>query len=214
MPNIHEYLLGDDFRIKQILTNLIGNSIKFTSTGSINVRVGKNTDRSKKGNIMFEVTDTGIGITKEQQNKLFQIYVQADSSTTKSYGGTGLGLAICKKIVEMMGGEIWMDSSIGGGTKVYFTLECEEVKCPTIKTEVPLKVDKKHEPHHSSKILVVDDVEFNRILIQEYLKNTNHQITEAENGKIAVEKVKQNEYDIILIPTLSLLSEFLPRLVM
>jgi signal transduction histidine kinase/CheY-like chemotaxis protein len=200
LPDIHEYLLGDEFRIKQILMNLIGNSIKFTTSGSIVVHVGRNNDTSRKGHLWFEVSDTGIGIAKEQQDKLFQIYSQADSSTTKSYGGTGLGLAISKKIVEMMGGEIWMDSNIGSGTKMYFTLNCEEVKSPTLKTNEPQSDKKKSDTnHHGVKILVVEDAEFNRILIQEYLKNTNHQITEAENGKIAVEKVKQNEYDIILM---------------
>ena len=200
MPNTYEYLAGDEFRIKQILMNLIGNSIKFTTSGSIVVHVGRNNDTSRKGNLWFEVSDTGIGIAKEQQHKLFQIYSQADASTVKAFGGSGLGLAISKKLVEMMGGEIWMDSTLGSGTKVYFTLYCEEIKFPTLKTMAPQTDKKKSDTnHHGVKILIVEDAEFNRILIQEYLKNTNHQITEAENGKIALEKVKQNEYDIILM---------------
>jgi CheY-like chemotaxis protein len=199
-PSAPEYLLGDEFRIKQILTNLIGNSIKFTNAGSIVVNTGRNTDSTKKGNIWFEVFDTGIGIPQEQQNKLFQIYSQADASTTKMYGGTGLGLAISKKIIEMMGGEIWMESNPGIGTKISFTLNCEEVKSPSLKAIAPqIKEKKSVKNHHSAKILIAEDSEFNRILIREYLKNTHHQITEAENGKIAVEKIKQNEFDIILM---------------
>jgi signal transduction histidine kinase len=199
-PDTHEYLLGDEFRIKQILMNLIGNSIKFTNSGVITIRVARNTDQSRKGNLWFEVLDTGIGIAKEQQHKLFQIYSQADSSTTKTYGGSGLGLAISKKIVEMMGGEIWMESNIGSGTKIYFTLNCEEIKSPTPKATSSETGEKKPATNHQGvKILVAEDAEFNRILIQEYLKNTNHQITEVENGKIAVEKVKQNKYDLILM---------------
>jgi PAS domain S-box-containing protein len=194
-----EFIIGDDYRTKQILTNLIGNSIKFTKAGSVSIRVSRNIDQSKKGNLSFSVIDTGIGITKEQQNKLFQIYTQADSSTTKLYGGSGLGLTISKKLVELMGGEIWMDSLEGTGTKMFFTLECPENITSIEQINVIQPEIKNCNNQHNCRILLVDDAEINRILIQEYLKGTTYIITEAENGKIAVDKVKQNEFDIILM---------------
>lgn len=202
-PNTPECIYGDNFRIKQILMNLIDNSIKFTTQGSITLRVSRNTDKSKKGNLWFEVTDTGIGISKTQQDKLFVPYSQVDSTATKPYGGTGLGLAISKKLIEMMGGEIWIESQEGSGTTVYLTLECEELKVISTKTEsqqtVIKKIDNQMTDLKKTRILLVDDSEVNRLLIKEYLKDTNHIITEAENGRIAVEKAKLEEYNIILM---------------
>jgi signal transduction histidine kinase/ActR/RegA family two-component response regulator len=197
--DIPESLVGDNFRIKQILMNLIGNALKFTTTGSISVRVGRNTDLARKGNLWFEITDTGIGISKEQQTQLFRPYYQVDSSSSKAYGGTGLGLAISKKIIEMLGGEIWMESEVGRGTKVSFTLDCEEKNELDIKTDIANNIQTKIDDQQKLQILHVEDSEFNRILIQEYLKNKNYIITEVENGKEAVDKVKLSAYDIILM---------------
>jgi len=200
--NTPEWLLGDVFRIKQILNNLVSNSIKFTHSGSILIRIGRNSEHSKKGNLVFAVTDTGIGVTQEQQNKLFNTYAQADSSTTKLYGGSGLGLSISKKLAELMGGEIWMESEEGIGTTVSFTLQCEEVEVPIlIDKDLPGINTQSKSKNQNLKfnILLVDDSEVNRILIKEYLKNTKNIITEAENGKIAVDKVKEEEFDIILM---------------
>jgi signal transduction histidine kinase/ActR/RegA family two-component response regulator len=195
-PNTPMFISCDEFRLKQILMNLIGNAIKFTAQGSVTLKVGPNNEKSKKGNLLFQIVDTGIGITYDQQQKLFSPYIQADSGTMKAYGGTGLGLVISKKLVEMMGGEIWIDSQKDAGTILSFTLNCEEIKIPHIKEKYNLNSSHSVKP---SKILLVDDSEFNRILIQEYLKNTNHVITEAENGKIALEKVKHGDFDIILM---------------
>jgi PAS domain S-box-containing protein len=196
-PNIPKRLMGDGFRIKQILMNLIGNSIKFTKAGTILVSVYLNTDKTKKGNLCFQVTDTGIGISKKHQENLFLAYSQVDSSTTKVNVGSGLGLVISKRLVELMGGEIWMDSTEGKGTTVSFSLSCEEI--PEIASD-----STENEVHHeldtkSYKILVVDDVDVNRILIQEYLKNTRHIIKEAENGEIALDKIKHESFDVILM---------------
>lgn len=135
LPNTPMYIKCDEFRLKQILMNLVGNAIKFTTQGTVTLRVGPNIDTGKKGNLLFQTVDTGIGITKDQQKKLFYPYTQADSSTMKAYGGTGLGLVISKKLVEMMGGEIWLDSEKDLGTTLSFTLNCEEIKIPHLKEE-------------------------------------------------------------------------------
>lgn len=197
--NTPETLLGDEFRIKQILTNLIGNSIKFTNSGSIHVEMSKNVNKSKKGNIFFSVKDTGIGINKKVQEKLFHSYTQANSSTSKLYGGTGLGLEISKKLVESMGGEIWLDSEEGIGTKVSFTLSCEEASIKDLVKEFSNSTKTQKENPQVLKILLADDSDFNRFLIKEYLRDGNHKIIEAENGEIAVDKVKQEEFDVILM---------------
>lgn len=196
LPNTPMFISCDEFRLKQILMNLVGNAIKFTTKGSVTLRLGPNINTHRKGNLLFQIIDTGIGITKEQQKKLFSPYSQADSTTMKAYGGTGLGLVISKKLVEMMGGEIWLDSEKDSGTTLSFTLNCEEIKIPHLKKEENFKISHLVKP---SKILVVDDSEFNRILIKEYLKKTNYIITEADNGKIALEKVKNEDFDIILM---------------
>jgi signal transduction histidine kinase/BarA-like signal transduction histidine kinase len=198
-PETPTQLTGDDFRIKQILVNLIGNSIKFTKHGSITVNISKNSIKSRKGNILIEVIDTGIGIPQSKQKNLFTPYTQVDSSTTKAYGGTGLGLAISKNLVEMMGGEIWLESTEGIGTKIFFTLECKEIGIPNEQETIINSKPKNDEIKSVMDILLVDDVELNRILIQEYLKNMNYKIKEAENGKAAFEEVKQSSYDVILM---------------
>lgn len=197
--NTPETLFGDAFKIKQVLTNLIGNSIKFTNSGSIHVEVCKNLNKTKKGNIFFSVVDTGIGINEEVQEKLFHSYTQANSSTTKLYGGTGLGLAISKKLVESMGGEIWLDSQEGVGTKISFTLSCKEASINDLVEDFSKSSETHNANSHSLKILLADDSDFNRFLIKEYLKEGNHKIIEAENGEIAVDKVKHEEFDIILM---------------
>jgi PAS domain S-box-containing protein len=197
--NTPENLLGDSFRIKQILMNLVGNAIKFTATGTVIVRVASNFDKERKGNILFEVIDTGIGIPKEHQNKLFQLYSQIDSTSTKTYGGSGLGLSISKKIVEMMGGEIWIDSDLDKGTKISFTLNCEIMSTSLDQKITTTSKNEVKENLSSLKILLVDDSEFNRILIKEYLKNTSHIITEAENGREAVGLAKNSPFDVVLM---------------
>jgi CheY-like chemotaxis protein len=139
-------------------------------------------------------------VTKEQQEKLFQVFSQATVSISKSYGGSGLGLAICKKLVEMMGGEIWIDSKVGVGTTMLFTLDCEEVKTSTTIKHIATKIKDTPTTHFKhKKMLLVDDSEDNRILIKEYLKNTNHVITEADNGENAIVEMKQSSFDIILM---------------
>jgi signal transduction histidine kinase/CheY-like chemotaxis protein len=198
-PNTPVYLRCDNLRIKQILINLISNSIKFTNNGSITISIEKNINQEKKWNLLFKVIDTGIGIKKEDQARLFQPYAQVEALINKSSEGTGLGLTISKKLVKAMGGEIWLDSEEGKGTTVSFTLNCEEVKTHDKINDTQQATNQNIHEHHKVKIMHVDDSEVNRILIQEYLKDTDHILTEAENGKTAVEKAKKNAYDVILM---------------
>ena len=121
-PGVPALLRGDSLRLGQVLINLTGNAFKFTQTGEVEIQVEKIAETADTVSLKFSVRDTGIGLTPEQQGRLFQAFSQADSSTTRNYGGTGLGLTICKRIVEMMGGEIWLESEAGVGTTFSFTV--------------------------------------------------------------------------------------------
>lgn len=199
-PNCPTKVMGDFFRIKQVIVNLVGNAVKFTEEGFVQIEIFPNNSTQKNGNILFCITDTGVGISKEQIGNLFHAFSQGDDSITKKYGGTGLGLAISKKFINMMSGEIWVESKIGEGSKFYFTLQLKEELSPQVPTL-------KHESNfvftlplnYKIKILLTEDSEDNRILIESYLKKLPIDVEIAENGKIALEKFKKENFDLILM---------------
>ncbi|HUQ93752.1 MAG TPA: response regulator [Bryobacteraceae bacterium] len=193
-------LVGDANRVQQILVNLIGNALKFTEQGSVRVRV----EREQGGaadSLRFEVADTGIGICPEKTAMIFDRFTQADSSTTRNYGGTGLGLAISKGLVELMGGRIGCVSEPGKGSTFYFTapfearkeIEMAEVVEPAA-IAAPVTKDQQ-----ASRILIVEDSEFNLALIKAYLKDSGFELDFAENGKVAVEKVMSGGVHLVLM---------------
>lgn len=200
LPHVY---IGDPTRIMQILMNLFGNAIKFTEFGEVRLIVSSNTLHDRPGNIIFSISDTGMGIAKDKVDKLFNPFSQADSSITRKFGGTGLGLSISKKLVELMKGNIWLDSKEGEGTTFWFTLDLPVSDEQIIKHQTEHRVPSNNNAPVSIKkplnILLVDDSEFNRILVEEYLKKTGYKITEAENGKIAVEMAKNEQFDVILM---------------
>ncbi|WP_291859792.1 ATP-binding protein [Marinilabilia sp.] len=120
-PEVPLSLVGDPLRLEQVLVNLVNNAVKFTDKGHVNVKISLKSTESEKTELLFAVEDTGIGLKEEQKNNLFKAFSQADVSTTRKYGGSGLGLAICKRITQMMGGEIWVESDYGKGSTFYFT---------------------------------------------------------------------------------------------
>jgi two-component system sensor histidine kinase/response regulator len=150
-PNTPTRLRGDAGRIRQILTNLVGNSIKFTESGEVVVHVSEESTDANHVTMRFQVLDTGIGIAPEAQLRLFQAFTQADGSTTRRYGGTGLGLAICKRLVELMQGEIGLESELGRGSLFWFTVRLKHAVVP-----ISLK-QRRVEPLSGTKVLVVDD---------------------------------------------------------
>jgi two-component system sensor histidine kinase/response regulator len=121
--NVVESLIGDPDRLRQVIVNLVGNAVKFTSQGEVAVEVHVDERHSDGSRLRFSVRDTGIGIAREKQDLIFDAFAQADGSTTRRYGGTGLGLSISKRLVSLMGGEIWLESELGKGTTFYFTSE-------------------------------------------------------------------------------------------
>ena len=159
-PEVPLYLRGDASKIRQILVNLIGNAVKFTSRGEVVVEIVKRGETEKEVQIRFAVRDTGIGISEEAQRRLFQLFEQADSSTTRQFGGTGLGLAICRKLVDLMQGEIGVRSELGAGATFWFVLRLE--KQLVVATQGTPAVGRLA----GARILIVDDNATNRTLLR------------------------------------------------
>lgn len=189
-------IIGDADKLRQILLNLIGNSIKFTEVGWIKVEVSLLEKKMENIRLKFKVSDSGAGIPKENIKLIFNSFIQSDSQFTKKHNGTGLGLTITKELVELMNGEIYVQSKLGYGSSFIFEIEVNVGDC-TFKTE-NLKVAQAQEERRYN-ILLVDDSDDNRMLIHAFLKNKNYNIDDAENGEIAVRKAKEKEYDIILM---------------
>jgi len=194
-------VIGDPLRIHQVLLNITSNAIKFTTEGNVTINV-EVIDRTKNtAELMFSVKDTGIGMSEEQIKHVFDAFGQADSSTTRKYGGTGLGLAICKTLVELMGGRIWVESEEGKGSAFYFTVKCgvtDERK--DTKSDL-LNDDEYYVPDDllGSNILLVEDNEINTLIAVELLKSSGFNVSTAINGAVAVEMVKQNDFELILM---------------
>ncbi|HOV90004.1 MAG TPA: response regulator [Syntrophorhabdaceae bacterium] len=218
-PDVPTYLIGDSTRLRQVLVNLIGNAIKFTEHGEIvlnvsvkeriilntNVNVsnrmwpGKENTQGEDIILTFSVNETGIGIPEDKLELIFEKFTQVDTSTTRKYGGTGLGLAICKKIVKMMGGEIWAESKPGEGTKMSFTARFGLQKDQKRVREKPVTVDIK-----GMKILVIDDNSTNRMILREMLTNLGAFVSDVENSKQAIEMLQKgiqesSPYTLILL---------------
>ncbi len=188
--SVPAWLRGDPGRLRQILLNLLGNSIKFTERGEVLVTVGV-ADEESRGNgdsvlLRFEVTDTGIGLTPAQQQKLFQPFTQADGSTTRQYGGTGLGLAICKKLAELMGGQIGVKSTYGVGSTFWFTARFQVQAGDNYRP-----VEFAARPSGGRRILIVDDHAVNRKILEQQLGSCGYVSASAERGEEALECLRQ-----------------------
>ena len=201
------WLHGDAGRIRQILINLVGNAIKFTEHGEITISYTLLSQTNEKALLKFEICDHGIGLTQQQQNNLFDRFSQADGSTTRRYGGTGLGLAISKQLVELMDGEIGVNSTLGEGSVFWFTLNLQHGQQNQDELG-PERIDSHQDnplstsqvlPKFSGRVLVVEDNPINQMVAQCQLEDFGIEVELADNGRIAVEKLATNRYDIVFM---------------
>ena len=197
--NVPNNLIGDPFRIIQILTNLMGNAIKFTNQGFIKILVSSQNIDDKNLNLKIAIKDSGIGISDEKKNRLFKEFSQVDTSNTREYGGTGLGLTISKKLAKLMNGEISVESKEGEGST--FSLEVTVAYDKNRKSDIDnAKVDNnKEKTMLNARILLVEDNYTNQLVASINLKKLGLEVEIADNGAIAVEKVKESKFDLILM---------------
>jgi PAS domain S-box-containing protein len=193
---IPEILLGDPVRLHQIILNLVSNAVKFTLAGKITVSVQLLEDNGKNVLIEFTVTDTGIGISPDKIENIFENFQQASSGTSRLYGGTGLGLAIVKQLVEAQGGAISVKSEKDVGSSFSFTLTFQKI---TEKTELATAVAEVDITIKNINVLVVEDIPLNQLLMKTLLDDAGFGCDIAENGKIAIGKMESTVYDIILM---------------
>jgi len=200
--DVPQYLRGDSGRLRQVLVNLIGNAIKFTEKGKVNLEINLENLAEKCANINFKVIDTGIGISDDQKSKLFKSFSQTDSSITRKYGGTGLGLAICKKLIEAMGGKIGVDSKLNEGSIFWFSIclersnkrEFDSIKHKTLPDLSIIKNKLK-----DTKVLLAEDVAVNQKVALLSLNKFGCKTSIANNGKEAIQLLEKGNFDIVLM---------------
>ncbi len=185
-PSVPDDLVGDTGRIGQILVNLVGNAIKFTEQGEVAVRVDAETVTAENVTLRVAVQDTGIGIAPDKSRLIFDAFAQADASTTRRFGGTGLGLAICRRLVERMGGRIWLDSELDRGSTFHFTLVLERARVP-----IPKRVAAPSHALQGLPVLAADDNATNRRLLEAMLTAWGATPTIVEDGRMALAELER-----------------------
>jgi PAS domain S-box-containing protein len=197
-PKVPTDLVGDPTRLRQVLLNLLGNAIKFTESGEVALRVTAAAAAAAPGTLRFTISDTGIGIANEKLGDVFERFTQADSSTTRRYGGSGLGLTISKRLVELMGGRISVESEVSKGSVFSFTVPLEIRARAVGRAAVP-DDSGLHPPLRALNILLVEDSPDNRIITIAYLREAPYRVEVAENGAIACEKFMAGHFDMVLM---------------
>jgi CheY-like chemotaxis protein len=194
--NLNYVITSDDIRLSQILNNLLSNALKFTHHGGVTLSITTTLLNQNKLQVTFDVADSGIGIKKENLHKIFESFVQADLNTTRKYGGTGLGLSISKKLAEVFNTGITIESEPGKGSHFYFspvfTISNNKIDS-TRETEIPFKNLK------GMNILIAEDNRINMLIARKFLKKWEVNVTEAVNGREAIELCKNNSFDLVLL---------------
>ncbi|SCA55256.1 putative Histidine kinase [Candidatus Terasakiella magnetica] len=196
---IPKAITSDPTKLKQILTNLLGNAYKFTREGKVSIACENISPDNNKPYVKFTITDSGIGMNEETLDCLFNEFTQADASISRKFEGTGLGLAISKHLIELLGGEITAHSQLGKGSTFTFTLPYEKAKETALPEQKANATAKDYKAQKSLKILLAEDNRVNQLLIKNFLAAYGHEVSVADNGAKAVEAYEQEEFDIILM---------------
>lgn len=195
-PNCPRLVRADPLRIGQVLMNVLSNAVKFTERGSVELRVRWQPDTHVASHLQFEVRDTGIGISKEAIDKLFTPYTQAEKSTARRYGGTGLGLAICKRLTELMGGQIGIDSEVDRGTNVWFTVA---LQFGTVRPLPPAAPEPGRTAGASTRVLLAEDNGVNQMIATRLIDKLGYRVDVVTTGRAVLEAVKATHYGLILM---------------
>ncbi len=204
-PDVPDALIGDDSRLRQILLNVVGNAVKFTERGSVRVEVEAVPDDgpvmrgTSRVMLRFRVRDTGIGIPKDEQQRIFRAFEQEDSSTTRKYGGTGLGLTIASRLVELMGGTISVESEPGRGSSFTFTAQFDRQAVQPESAPAGQAEPVATAPSAGLRILVAEDNEFNAQLMLQVLGRLGHRVRVAKDGREALTRAESGDYDVMLL---------------
>jgi CheY-like chemotaxis protein len=199
--NVPEYIMVDTLRLNQILMNLLSNAIKFTDRGYVKLKISVMKKHNDKAKLKFSVEDSGIGIPANRIATIFESFEQAEDDTTTKYGGTGLGLTIVKRLVELKGGDLTVSSQVGKGSVFNFTNWYEIADKPK-EIKAPREANKVLAPFEDNiSVLVAEDNLVNQFMLSKILKEWNVTVDMVDNGRKALEKLKQSDYDIILMDT-------------
>lgn len=199
---VPDSLVGDDMRLRQVVVNLIGNGIKFTNRGEVAVRVALESRGQDLVQLHFVVRDTGIGISPDQQRLIFEAFAQADGSTSRRFGGTGLGLTISSRLVEMMGGRIWVESVPGQGSQFHFTAMFTPASKAPVSIGRPLEGTAENGRRRDLRrlhILVADDNAINQRVVVRVLERQGHWVAVAANGREVLATLEQRTFDMVLM---------------
>jgi signal transduction histidine kinase len=199
--DIPEWVIADEIKIRQVITNLVGNAIKFTPTGSITISLQLISKKENQNIISFSIVDTGVGIEKSKLEDVFDIFTQADLTTRRNFGGTGLGLSISQKLTHLMGSKITLDSEVGKGSCFKFDiLMLTGTEEDSNSVNESFDITPKFKDLYPLNILLVDDTKFNLVVAKSTLNKFGYMSLDmAHNGKEALDKVNENYYDLILL---------------
>jgi signal transduction histidine kinase len=195
---VPDLLIGDPLRFRQILLNLVDNAIKFTHSGRVTVKADILDLTEEMATLSFSVSDTGIGIAPEDQSRIFLAFTQADASTTRTYGGSGLGLTIVRRLVELMDGQIRVESQLNQGSTFHFTIR---LKVPQLKETTEGQAAKFMPcptPQRALRILLAEDTRTNQKLAEYILTRRGHIVEIARDGRQALERIEKNAFDVVL----------------
>jgi CheY-like chemotaxis protein len=190
-------VIGDQIRLNQILSNLLSNALKFTNQGGITVTIRELERIDNQSKMEFSVSDTGIGIPMDKHSAIFESFTQASPDTTRNYGGTGLGLAICKKLIELQGGTIEMESEPDQGSRFTFVLKFQVAEKGSHHAEN--EAAETYTGLEGKRVLVAEDNKINFFVANKFLTGWGVIVTHAENGQIAIDKIKKEEFDLVLM---------------